>query len=126
MTTDSQKLLLIEDDRDQIGMYKFKFEKEGFSFLSARNGREGIELAKSEQPDIILLDLILINESGIDVLKQLKASADTQNIPVIMLTNLAKNDMKLQSESLGAVDFIMKTQITPGELVQKVNQRLKR
>lgn len=126
MTSNSPKLLLIEDDRDQIGMYKFKFEKEGFLFRSARNGREGVELAKSEQPDIILLDLILINESGIEVLKKLKADTGTRNIPVIMLTNLAKNDMKLQSESLGAVDFIMKTQITPGELVQRVNRQLKR
>ncbi|MDD5566606.1 MAG: response regulator [Patescibacteria group bacterium] len=122
--TNTCKILLIEDDRDQINMYRFKFEKEGFVLISARNGGEGIAAARSEKPDIILLDLILVNESGVEVLKKLKSDDITRGIPVIMLTNLAKKEMKLQSERLGAVDFIVKTQITPSDLVRRVNQEL--
>ncbi|MDD5341915.1 MAG: response regulator [Patescibacteria group bacterium] len=122
--TNTCKILLIEDDQDQINMYRFKFEKEGFVLISARNGGEGITAARSEKPDIILLDLILVNESGVEVLKKLKSDDVTRDIPVIMLTNLAKKEMKLQSERLGAVDFIVKTQITPSDLVRRVNQEL--
>lgn len=117
-------VLLIEDDRDQIAVYKFKFEKEGWVFLSARHGREGLALAKSKQPDVVLIDLVLIKESGLDVLKQLKQEKTTTAIPAVILTNLATGDMKQQSQKLGAVDFIVKTQIDPSELVKRVKNIL--
>ena len=120
------KILLIEDDKDQIFMYRFKFEKEGFAFFSARTGAEGIKTAKTEKPDLILLDLILINESGVDILEKLKADEAVKNIPVIILTNLAKKELKARAQELGIVDFIIKTQILPAELVERVKKALKR
>ena len=120
------KILLIEDDKDQIFMYRFKFEKEGFAFLSARTGAEGLQIAKTEQPDLILLDLVLIKESGVDILEKLKADEAVKNIPVIILTNLAKKEMKVRAQELGIVDFIIKTQILPSELVARVKKALKR
>lgn len=120
------KILLIEDDKDQVFMYRFKFEKEGFDFLSAKNGTEGLQTAKTEQPDLILLDLVLVNESGIDVLEKLKADPNTTNIPVIMLTNLAKKELKAQAEKLGIIDFIIKSQVLPAELVARVKNSLKK
>ena len=119
------KILLIEDDKDQVFMYRFKFEKEGFDFLSAKNGTEGLQTAKTGQPDLILLDLVLVNESGIDVLEKLKAAPETKNIPVIMLTNLAKKELKAQAEKLGIVDFIIKSQVLPAELVRRVREIIK-
>ena len=119
------KILLIEDDKDQIFMYRFKFEKEGFAFFSARTGAEGIKTAKTEKPDLILLDLILINESGVDILEKLKADEAVKNIPVIILTNLAKKELKARAQELGIVDFIIKTQILPAELVARVKKALK-
>ena len=126
MTKRTPKIVLIEDDHDQIEMYRFKFEREGFRLVSARNGTEGIAAANSEKPDIILLDLILVSESGLDVLKKLKSGTTTRQIPVIVLTNLAKNNMKEQAKQFGAADFVIKTQITPSELVQRVNHLLER
>jgi two-component system alkaline phosphatase synthesis response regulator PhoP len=120
------KILLIEDDKDQIFMYRFKFEKEGFAFFSARTGAEGIKTAKTEKPDLILLDLILINESGVDILEKLKADEAVKNILVIILTNLAKKELKARAQELGIVDFIIKTQILPAELVERVKKALKR
>ncbi len=119
------KILLIEDDKDQIFMYRFKFEKEGFAFFSARTGAEGIKTAKTEKPDLILLDLILINESGVEILEKLKADEFVKNIPVIILTNLAKKELKARAQELGIVDFIIKTQILPAELVDRVKKALK-
>ena len=106
-------------------MYRFKFEKEGFAFFSARTGAEGIKTAKTEKPDLILLDLILINESGVDILEKLKADEAVKNIPVIILTNLAKKELKARAQELGIVDFIIKTQILPAELVARVKKALK-
>jgi len=119
------KILLIEDDKDQIFMYRFKFEKEDFEFLSATNGAEGFQTAKAQVPDLILLDLVLVNESGIDVLEKLKADPETKNIPVIMLTNLAKKELKAQAEKLGIIDFIIKSQVLPAELVKRVREIIK-
>ena len=119
------KLLLIEDDKDQIFMYHFKFEKEGFKFFSARTGSEGIKTAKTKQPDLILLDLVLINENGVEILEKLKADESVKNIPVIILTNLAKKELKARAQELGIVDFIIKTQILPAELVERVKKALK-
>jgi len=119
------KILLIEDDKDQIFIYRFKFEKEGFAFFSVRTGAEGIKTAKTEKPDLILLDLILINESGVDILEKLKADEAVKSIPVIILTNLAKKELKARAQELGIVDFIIKTQILPAELVERVRKALK-
>ena len=119
-------ILLIEDDPDQIFMYQNKFELEGFAFLSARKGDEGIALAKDNKPDVILLDLVLIAENGLDVLQKLKADAATKDIPVIVLTNLVKGDAMDKAKSLGAAEYIVKTDTMPSGVVQHIKALLKR
>ncbi|PIS42381.1 MAG: response regulator [Candidatus Kerfeldbacteria bacterium CG08_land_8_20_14_0_20_40_16] len=126
MGKNKSRILLIEDDQDQINMYQFKFEKEGFEFLAARNGKDGLNMAKTLRPDLILLDLVLINENGIEVMEKLKALPETKTIPVIILTNLAKKTMKERSKELGSVDFIIKTQISPADLVKRVKAVLEK
>ena len=116
------KILLIEDDRDQIKMYQFKFEKDGFIFWAGQTGEEGIKLAREQRPDLILLDLVLINENGMEVLKKLKKDEATEDIPVIILTNLAKKTMREESIELGAIDFVIKTQRNPSDLVEKIKK----
>lgn len=118
-------VLLIEDDPDQILMYRTKFELEGFLFLSTQKGRDGIELAKTKHPDLILLDLVLIGENGLDVLRQLKRNDATKNIPAVILTNLVKNDAVEKAQELGAADFLVKTDIVPSDIVQRVRRILK-
>jgi len=119
------KLLLIEDDKDQIFMYQFKFDKEGFEFFSARTGTEGMQIAKTEQPDIILLDLVLIAESGIDVLAKLKKDPAAQGIPVVILTNLVQKEVIKKTKELGAADFLIKTDMMPSDVVRRVKEILK-
>jgi len=124
--TNPQKptVLLIEDDPDQIFMYQSKFELEGYEFISARKGDEGMDLAKTEKPDIILLDLVLIVENGLDVLEKLKQDKVTQMIPVVVLTNLVKKEAMKKSRDLGAVGFLVKTNTVPADVVWEVQKIL--
>lgn len=118
-------VLLIEDDPDQIFMYQNKFELEGFALFSTRRGDEGIAAAKVRKPDIILLDLVLIAESGLDVLQKLKQDNETKKIPVVILTNLVKKEAMEKARTLGAADFVVKTDVMPGGVVQKVRDILR-
>lgn len=122
------KILLIEDDPDQILMYQTKFELEGFNLLAAEKAQEGINLAKKEKPSLIFLDLLLKEltvPTGLEILKKLKADEETKNIPVVVLTNYGTREAKEESLRLGAIDFIIKAQITPAKLVEKVKKILK-
>jgi len=125
MSQKRYKILLIDDDQDQIVLYQSKFELEGFEFFNSRFGNEGVTMAEKKQPDLILLDLILIQEDGQCILRELKKNRMTKKIPVIILTNLAKKDLAERCAELGAVDFIIKAQTTPGEIVKKVKTILK-
>lgn len=75
-------------------------------------------------PRILLLDLLLSNESGLDVLKDLKSNPRTQNIPVIVFTNYEKKGLREECAKLGAVDFILKIQTTPTEFAKAIKARL--
>ncbi len=119
---EQKKILFIEDDPDQLMIYQSKFDLEGFSMISADNKEDGINLACQEKPDLILLDLLLRNENGMDVLKELKENPATQEIPVIVFTNFDTPDSKEQARKLGALEYIVKTQITPGEVVEKIKK----
>lgn len=123
------KILIIEDDADQIVMYQTKFELEGLSLLAAEKAQEGLDLAKKEKPDLILLDLLLKEltvPTGFEILKKLKADEATKDIPVVVLTNFGTQEAKEKSKNLGARDFIIKAQVTPARLVEKVREILKR
>lgn len=119
------KILLAEDDDALAGMYKMKFEDEGFMVARAANGEEALLMAKSEKPDIILLDVMMPKKEGTEVLIELKGDETTKNIPVIFLTNLGgrMEDTKAAQE-LGAEDFIVKSLVTPKDVVAKVREVL--
>lgn len=117
-----KKILLIEDDQDQVNMYQFAFKLAGFDFISSRTAGIGLSAAKAEKPDLILLDILLDHDSGLDVLKKLKADQETQNIPVIIVTNFSKEEVIDKALKLGAVETVIKTDITPKELADKVKK----
>lgn len=106
-------------------MYKTKFEAEGFDVSIADNGVIGVELAKTEKPDIIMLDVILPQLDGFSVLDQIKRDETTKNIPVIMLTNLGTEEDKAKGEAMGALDYLVKASLTPGQISGKIKQALK-
>jgi len=118
------KILVVEDDSFLAGMYVTKLGLEGFSVDLAADGREGLKKAMEWKPDLILLDIILPLMDGFTMLEELKRTAETQRIPVILLTNLgAKADVE-RGLSLGAADYLIKAHFMPSEVVEKVKRLL--
>ncbi len=118
------KVLLVEDEKMLSDMYVSKFSKEGFSIVTAADGAEGLATARKAHPVLILLDIIIPKLDGFAVLKELKASPDTKNIPVILLTNLGQEEDVKKGRDLGANDYVVKSDVTPAEVVNKVKSLL--
>lgn len=119
------KILLVEDDDDQSMMYEFALRRSGFNVAIARNGKEGIIMALKEQPNLILLDLVLPDMSGQSILTELKGIHATKDIKVVILSNLNKKEVIEECYRLGAEDFVIKMQFLPREVAAKVAGYLK-
>lgn len=118
------KVLLIEDDQFLAKMYTTKLNMEDIAVHLAPDGQEGINLAKAEKPDIILLDIILPKMDGWQVLEALKADAKTKSIPVLLLTNLGQQEDIEKGLKLGATDYLIKAHFTPSEVLDKIKSIL--
>lgn len=118
------RVLLIEADQFLAGIYKKKFEMEGFKVHTAEDGIAGLEAVEKKHPSIILLDILLPKLDGFSVLEELKKNHKTQHIPVIFLTNLGQKQDVQKAFQLGADDYLIKTHFKPSELVDKVKHLL--
>ena len=121
----AKKILIVEDETSIIQLYKLKFMEAKYEVFEASTGVAGLEIAKKEKPDIILLDIIIPQYDGFAVLEMLKQDPATKNIPVILLTNLAQEEDKNRGVKLGAKDYLVKANFTPSEVLKKVKAHLK-
>jgi DNA-binding response OmpR family regulator len=121
-----KKILFIEDEAALQKTFRDILEKEGYQMISALDGESGLRLAKSEKPDLILLDLILPKKDGFEVLKELKEDESTKGIPVIVLTNLEDIESVEKAIELGATTYLVKAQYTLEEVIQKVKKALEK
>lgn len=119
------KILIIDDDTELSTIFATALKKDGFDVITASDGNSGIDKAKTEKPDLILLDQVLPDRKGNDVLKTLKQDATTQTIPVSMLSNFGQNELVQEAIGNGAIDYILKYQIEPQDLINKVKSLLK-
>lgn len=117
-------ICLIDDDETILKMYRLKFEIDGFRVICAQNGDEGLTLIKKQKPDIVLLDIIMPNVDGFQVLKRLKAKEETRQIPVILLTNLDSPEDRRRSCELGALYFLPKAEYLPKDVSNLVKEIL--
>ncbi len=117
-----KKILIVEDDEAISNMYQTKLKQEGYEVLSAYNGSDGLNVAKKEKPDLILLDVILPQLDGFAVLEELKQGRDTAKIPVVMLTNLSTNEDQTKAKKFGADGYLVKASLTPTEVGATVNK----
>ncbi len=124
MAKQNIKILLVEDDTFLVEMYTTKFELEGFDVVTAEDGARGLELAKKENPDIILLDILMPKMDGFEVLDALKKDATTAKIPVVLLTNLGQKDDVKKGFEKGAVGYLIKAHFMPSEVVDKIKSIL--
>ncbi|MBL7155035.1 MAG: response regulator [Candidatus Portnoybacteria bacterium] len=125
MEKNKKKILIIEDEKFLLEMYQSRFEKEGYRVFTAINGQPGLELAQKEKPDLIILDILMPEMDGYEVIKKLKENSQTEKIPILVLSNLGQPEEINQGLKLGADDYIIKTDLTPSELINKVERMLK-
>lgn len=118
------KILFVDDDNFLRKVYEAELKEKNFDVVLASDGEEGLEKAQLEDPDLIILDMIMPKKSGFEVLTELQRNQKTRNIPVIILSNLGQEDDKKKGVDLGAVDYLIKDNITLGILVDKINQYL--
>ncbi|MFH1225833.1 MAG: response regulator [bacterium] len=124
MAVKNNKIVFIEDDEVTVRMYGLRFEAAGVPMLVALTGQAGLDLVKKEKPGLVLLDIKLPDMDGFEVLKKLKASPQTKDIPVIVFSNIQRTGNIEKAKKLGALEFVMKTSVLPKEMVAKVKALL--
>ncbi len=122
--SDPKKILLIEDDTFLSSLIKARFEKEGIAVVQAFDGEEGVRLLKKEKPNLIILDLIMPNVSGFEVMEHLNLNVDLNQIPLVVLSNLAQDSDIQKAKSLGAREFFIKIRTSVDDVVAKVKELL--
>ena len=118
------KIAIIEDDPVISQMYRMKFEADGFDVQLANNGKRGVALVGAFSPDIILLDLQMPEMSGDEALAEIRKKSESKNTPVIILTNLGEEEAPKSLRALGIHSYIVKAELTPRQVVQRVKEAL--
>lgn len=120
------KIAIVEDDHAISQMYRIKFEAEGFDVETAENGKLGLALVEEMKPEIILLDLMMPEMGGAEMLKKLRETPWGKDIKVIVLTNMGEQEIPKEVESLGVSAFILKADMTPRQVAELVKSHLSR
>lgn len=118
------KIAVIEDDQAIAQMYRLKFEAEGYEVEMASNGKLGLELVEDMRPDIILLDLMMPEMNGDEMLKELRAKPWGKKTKVIILTNMGEQEAPDIIKELGVRRFIVKAEMTPRQVAEMVKKEL--
>ncbi|MFC1789794.1 response regulator [Patescibacteria group bacterium] len=119
------KILLIEDEKMLADMYKEKFVEAGYKIVFSPNAEEGIEIAKKEKPDLIILDILLQKANGISFLEKLRNDLDIASIAVVAFSNLDDPETRKRAMNLGVKDYLIKTNYTPQEIIDEIKKYLK-
>lgn len=118
------KIAIIEDDQAISQMYRIKFEAEGYEVETAENGKLGLELAEKMKPDIILLDLMMPEMPGDEMLALLRKTTWGANIKVIILTNMGEQEAPETLKAFDVRRFIVKAEMTPRQVAEMVKAEL--
>lgn len=120
------KILLVEDDKFLVDIFATRLQNAGYDITTADNGEAAIALAIEKHPHLILLDIILPQMDGWEVLEKLQKEELTKHIPVILLTNLGHEEDVEKGLKSGATGYLIKAQYTPTEVVNKVKEILEK
>ena len=120
----STKIAIIEDDQAISQMYRMKFEAEQFEVETAENGKLGLELVDKMRPDVVLLDLMMPEMTGDEMLVKLRATDWGKDTKVIILTNMGEQEAPAVIKQLGVKRFIVKAEMTPRQVAEMVKAEL--
>jgi len=118
-----KRILLIEDEALLGKMYLEEMKKNGFEILWARDGEKGLKMAKKDRPDLVLLDIVLPQKTGTEVLRELKKDNSTSSIPVIIFTNFEDKECRELAQKF-QIEYLLKTDYTPSMLIEKIKKAL--
>jgi len=117
-----RKILLVEDDEFIIDIYKQKLEQDGFSVEVAQDGEEALRKVKSIKPDLLILDIVLPNIDGWEIIKSIKKDEELKGLKIIALTNLKQKEDIKRGQSLGITGYFVKANYTPSQIVKEVKK----
>lgn len=118
------KVAIIEDDQAISQMYRIKFEADGYEVETAENGKLGLELAEKMKPDIVLLDIMMPEMNGDEMLKKMRQTPWGKDIKVVVLTNTGEQELPETVKKLGVSAVILKADMTPRQVAELVKQQL--
>jgi DNA-binding response OmpR family regulator len=120
MPDQGKTIMIIEDDRFLSSLMKARLEKDGFGVIQAFDGAEAIELFKQKTPSLIILDLIMPKITGFEVLQSISLTPSLQNVPVVILSNLAQDSDIEKARQLGAKEYFVKVKVSIDDLVARI------
>lgn len=124
MESKNKTILLVDDDSTIANLYKERLEIENYNIILAENGSEAVDKISEIKPDLVLLDIMMPKIGGLDVLDFIRSHEDLRKIPVIVFTALSSEGSKIDGLIKGADDYVIKTKITPKEVVEKIKKLL--
>ncbi len=117
MADAAKKVLIIEDEKFLSNILKLKLEREGFAVLQAYDGEQGLEMIKSENPTLVVLDLVMPKMSGFELLEKMSMDPQIAKVPVVVASNLGQESDIEKAKRLGVVDYYVKAQTSIDQLV---------
>jgi DNA-binding response OmpR family regulator len=117
-----QKILLIEDEKVLVELYTEGFAEEGFDIKAVLSAEEGLKAVKKGKPDLVILDILLPKENGIFFLEEMRKDPEVKDIPVVVLSNLDAPETRRKALKLGALDYLIKTDFAPHELIERIKR----
>jgi DNA-binding response OmpR family regulator len=120
------RVLVVDDDQTLLDMYKERLVASGYDVITASDGRQALAKAIDYLPHCILLDVLMPQVNGFDVLENIRSTEETKNIPVIMLTALVQDSNRQKGLAEGADDYIIKSETMPGEVIAKIENVIKK
>lgn len=119
-----KRILLVEDDQSLANVYVTRLREEGFDVRHVSDGEEALAAARAYKPDLVLLDVMMPKVSGFDVLDILRNTPETANLKVIMLTALSQQSDQDRAKSLGADDYLVKSQVVISDVIDRIRHHL--
>src|SRR3990167_4786789 len=120
------KILMVDDDKMLIDLYKERLELAGYNVEVSRDGEEGLAKIHTVKPDLVLLDIMMPKVNGYEALASIKSDPTTKDIPVIILSALMRDINKAKAVESGADDYIIKSEAMPADVIKKIEAVLKK
>lgn len=122
---EQKKILLVDDDKDLCELYKTTLTAEGFKVKIAENGEEALSEIMKERPDLVILDIMMPKIHGIDTLDILKATPETKDIKILVLSALSDQKMVNRAKDFGVIDYIVKSETDMSTVIDRIKEALK-